>query len=696
MKSILSAVLMGLLMNSSYAQPKPFEPVAKKIPHKMTIHNDTRVDDYFWMKDKTNPSVIEYLKANNAYTEAMMTDTKVLQESLYKEMRSRIKESDVTYPYKEKNYYYFTETLEGKEYPIYKRKKTMTAEPETLLDVNQMAEGKAFLRVPFPQIHPNEQLMAYSQDEKGDRVYDIYFKDLLTGKNLEQKLEDVTGNYVWAETGRVIFYTKANPVTLRSDKLYRYDLDTNKSELLMEEKDEKFEIGVYKSTSRKYIFGYVASTLSTEFYTLDAFQPQGKFQLFQKREKNHEFILDDGGDRFYIRSNDKAKNFKLMEAPYTARSKKEWKEVIAHRADTLLEGVNVFKNHIVLSERSKGLSQLSVYDRTNGKSEALTFPDPVYMASIGANPEYDTDKVRYEYESMTRPDSVFEYDTKTKSTQKLKEKEVPGYNSENYVSERIFVKAHDGAQIPVSILYKKGLQKNATAPMLVYGYGSYGASMDPWFSTGNVSLIDRGFVYALAHIRGGSEMGRHWYDDGKFLKKKNTFQDFISVTEELIKEKYADPKKVFAMGGSAGGLLMGAVMNMRPDLYNGIVAQVPFVDVMTTMLDSSIPFTTGEYEEWGNPNDKKYYRYMKSYSPYDNVKAAAYPHLLVTTGLNDSQVGYWEPAKWVAKLRDMRTDKSKMLLLKTEMEVGHGGKSGRFEYLRERAFEYAFIINLAK
>lgn len=671
------------------------EPTADKQPHEMTIHGDTRVDNYFWLKEKSNPEVIKYLKAENAYTEKMTKETKSLQEKLYKEMRGRIKEADKSYPYKQDNYLYFTETLTGKEYPIYKRQKIGSTKVETMLDVNQLAKGKAFIRVGRPQVAPSEQLIAYPVDTKGDRIFTIYFKDLKNNKTLKEKIAEVDGSMAWDETGKFLFYGKQDPQTLRSNRIYRYELATKKSELIFEEKDEKFDVTVYKTLSKKYIFIHSASTLTSESRYIAADKPLDTFTVFLPRENELEYSVDDGGDRFYVRTNWLAKNFRLVEVPYGVTTKDKWKDVLPIRENVFLEDVRTFKNFIAINERENGLQKLNVIDRSNNKNESVSFPDPAYMVNLGANEDFVTDKIRYDYESMTRPDSVYEYDTTSKTSKLLKQKEVPGYNPEQYVSERIFATASDGTKIPVSLVYKQGLKKDASAPMIVYGYGSYGMSSDPYFSNANVSLLDRGFVYAIAHIRGGSEMGRPWYDHGKFLEKKNTFTDFIAVTEFLVKEKYADPKRVYANGGSAGGLLMGAVLNLRPDLYDGVLAEVPFVDVVTTMLDSSIPLTTGEYEEWGNPNEARYYRYMKSYSPYDNVTEQAYPNILVTTGLNDSQVGYWEPTKWVAKMRDFRTDKSKLLLLKIEMEVGHGGKSGRFEYLRQTAFEYSFLINLA-
>lgn len=672
-------------------------PTAEKIPTKLKKHGDTRIDNYFWMKDKTNEKVLNHLKAENAYTEEVMKDTKDLQGKLYEEMKGRIKEEDETVPYKDGGYLYYSRTQKGDEYSIYCRKKDAAGSFEqVLLNVNQMATGLDFIRVTFPKFHPNEQLFAYAVDTKGDRVFTIYFKDMSTGLVLDQKIENVTNNFTWAESGKVLFYAKHDPKTLRSDKIYKYDLETGKHKLIYNEKDEKFEAMVYKTQAKKYIFIASDSTLSSEVHYMPADQPNAKLKLVAKREKNHEYSVIDGVDRFYIRTNWNAKNFRIMETTLKKTDKKSWTEVVPHRADVFIEGLDVFKDYLVLSERSNGLTKINVLKKGEKNGTYISFPDPAYTVSIDDNAEYDTTKIRYTFLSMNRPYSVFDFDILKNESTLLKEKEVPGYKSSNYTSERVFATATDGTKIPISLVYKNGTKKDGSAPLFVYGYGSYGLSTDPYFSPVRVSLLDRGFIFAIIHVRGGQEMGRAWYDDGKFFKKKNTFTDFIAGTEFLVKEKYGNPKKVFANGGSAGGLLMGAIMNMRPDLYNGIIADVPFVDVVTTMLDSSLPLTTGEYEEWGNPNNKKYYEYMKSYSPYDNVTAQPYPNLLVTTGLNDSQVSYWEPTKWVQKIRELRTDKSKLLLMKIEMEVGHGGKSGRFEYLHEEALAYAFILKLAE
>ena len=672
-------------------------PLAQKHATILKKHGDTRIDNYFWMKDKSNPKVIDHLKAENAYTEAMMSDTKDLQIKLFDEMKARIKEEDETVPYKYGGYLYYTRTQKGDEYSIYCRKKDSPGSVEQiLLNVNTMAAGKDFIRVSFPRFHSNEQLFAYSVDTKGDRVFTIFFKDMNTGLVLDQKIENVTSNFIWAESGKVLFYAKQDPKTLRSNKIYKYDFETGKHKLVYEEKDEKFNVGVYKTQANKHIFISSDSSLSSEVQYIPADKPNSKFKLIAKRQKDVEYTVIDGSDRFYVLTNWNAKNSRVMEINLLDTSKKKWTEVVAHRPDVYIDGLDVFKDYIVLSERSNGLQKINVLKKGQKDGTYISFPDPAYTVELDTNAEYDTDKIRYYFISMNRPYSVYDFDIEKNVSKILKEKEVPTYNSSNYTSERVFATATDGTKIPVSIVYKNSTKKDGTAPLLVYGYASYGASSDPYFSSVRVSLLDRGFVYAIIHARGGQEMGREWYDDGKFFKKKNSFTDFIAGTEFLVKEKYGNPKKVYANGGSAGGLLMGAIMNMRPDLYDGIIADVPFVDVLTTMLDSSLPLTTGEYEEWGNPNKKDYYEYMKSYSPYDNVTQKAYPNLFVTTGLNDSQVPFWEPTKWVQKIRDLRTDKSKLLLMKVELDVGHGGKSGRFEYLHEEALSYAFILKLSQ
>ncbi len=687
-------VLLGAFYFSNVYASGVVEPKAEMIPHKLEKHGDVRIDNYFWMRDKKNEKVIKYLEAENEYFENAMKDTSELQSTLYKEMRKRVKEEDQSVPYLRNGYYYYTKVKKGKEYPIVCRKKSLEDSEEILLDINELAEGISSIHVTGLSVHPNNELAAYGVDTKGDRIYTIYFKDLKNRKLLEQKIEAVNGSMVWAETGRVLFYVKQDPQTLRSDKVFRYDLDTDTHTLVYEEKDEKFEVDVDKTLSKKFIMIMSASTLSSEFRFIPATNPMLPFKLFQKRKPKLEYSLEDGGDRFIIRTNLNAKNFKVMEAGYNATNVNQWRDLIAHKPNFFIEELLVFHNYIVMGGRQNGLTQLMVFDRKTKKSEQIKFLDPAYVVSFAANADFESHLVRYNFESLKRPMSTFDYDIEAKTSKLLKVDPVEGFEPDQYTAKRIFVKARDGAQIPVSIVYKNNFKQDGTNPLLVYGYGSYGMSSDPNFDSNVVSLLDRGFVYAIAHIRGGSEMGRAWYENGKFLKKKNSFTDFIDVTEFLKREKYGDPKKFYASGASAGGLLMGAVLNLRPDLFNGVLAQVPFVDVVTTMLDSTLPLTTGEYEEWGNPNELKYYKYMLSYSPYDNVKNVSYPNILVRTGLNDSQVSYWEPSKWVAKMREKRTDKNRLLIMNVEMDTGHGGRSGRFEYLKTEAANYAFFLKL--
>lgn len=688
----ISSMLINFLGAAEVKEPK-----AKKVPKILKMHEDTRTDNYYWMGKKTDKAVIAHLKSENAYLAAKMKHTKDLQEKLYKEMRARIKEDDQSVPYKFKDYNYFTKMELNKEYPIYcRRNNSPDSKEEAVLDVNILGKGLDFIKVTKAEFHPDQNLMAYGVDKKGDRIFTVFFKDLKSGKILPNKIENITANFTWAESGKFLFYAKQDPKTLRSHKIFRYDFVKNTHELIFEEKDEKFDTYIYKTQARNYLFIASNSTLSSEIRFAKATDPLATFNLINPREPNLEYDVHDGGDRLFVRTNWNATNFKVMEVNLEKPTKENWKEVIAHRKDVFIDSLEIFKNHLVLTERQKGLTQVNVMNRLKLSDSAyINFPDAAYTVELAENAEYDTSTIRYNFVSMNRPNSVYDYDIAKKQSVLLKERIVPTYDSNQYVSERLYAPTHDGLSLPISLVYKNGLKKDKSAPLLVYGYGSYGISVDPFFSTTNVSLLDRGFVFAIIHIRGGSEMGRQWYDDGKFFKKKNSFLDFISGTEYLIAQGYADPKKVYANGGSAGGLLMGAVMNLRPELYHGIIADVPFVDVLTSMLDSSLPLTTGEYEEWGNPNNKDYYDYMKSYSPYDNVTEKDYPHLLVTTGLNDSQVPYWEPAKWVSKLRELRSNKTKLLLMKIEMEVGHGGKSGRFEYLRDEALSHAFLLELS-
>lgn len=667
-------------------------PRAEKIAHVHSKHNHNRSDDYFWMRDRNDPKVIAHLTAENTYTEKAMAPVRQLEENIFQEMKGRTKEDESTYPYKYKDYYYYSRFEKGQQYPIYARKHgSLDAPEEILLNVNEVAIGHDFCQTTSPMISPNQQIMAYGVDFVGRRFFTLYFKDLKTGKLFESKIENVTGNMVWSSDSQHVTFSQQNQETLRSEKILRHDLKSKKTDLVYFEKDETFNVGVYKSLLRKYVYIISSSTLTTETLYQPADKPQEAFKVFLPREREHEYSVVEGDDGFYILSNKNAKNYRLLKTDFAHTDMKHWKEIIPHRADTYLNGITVFKNYVALEERRNGLTQLHVFSKDRKQDYSVDFPDQSYLASAGANAEYESEVFRYEYESMRSPETVFDFNMKTKEQVLRKVKEVPNYNADLYVAERVFITAKDGTQVPVSIVRRKDIAKNNKAPMLVYGYGSYGASMDPWFSPGIFSLVDRGFVYAVAHIRGGSEMGREWYDSGRTVNKKNTFTDFIDATEALVKLGYADSKRLYAMGGSAGGLLMGAVINMRPDLYKGIVAQVPFVDVITTMLDDSIPLTTGEYDEWGNPNDKTAYDYILSYSPYDNIEKKAYPNMLVTTGLHDSQVQYWEPAKWVARIRELKTNKS-LILLKTDMSAGHGGASGRFDRLKERATEFAFIL----
>lgn len=677
-------------------------PVAEKKNKELTAHGDTRIDEYYWMNDyfKKGPDstkVVDYLKAENAYLDTMMSGTKKFQEELFAEMKGRIKEKDESVPVLNNGYYYYSRTEEGKQYYKYCRKKgSLDAPEEILLDADKMAEGSGYFSATGFSVSPDNKLMAYGIDKLSRRQYTIYIKNLETGEILKDEIKGTGGNAVWAADNKTLFYTSNNQVTLLSEKIRKHKLGTDAATdmTVYEEKDPSNYIGVYKTKSRDYIVIYSSATLSSEYRILKASEPDASFTIFQPRIKDVLYGIDHWGDKFLIRTNLEAKNFRLMEAPVDKTTRENWKEVIAHRADVLLEDIDLFKDHWVITERKDGLLQMRIREIASGKEHYLDFGEPAYTAYVGANPEFNTTNLRYNYTSLTTPNSVFDYDMNTKSKKLMKEQEVlGGFNKADYVTERVYATTKDGAKVPVSIVYKKGAKKDGSAPLLLYAYGSYGASMDASFSSNRLSLLNRGFVYAIAHVRGGQEMGRQWYEDGKLMKKKNTFTDFIDCGEFLIKEKYTSKGHLYAMGGSAGGLLMGAIVNMAPDLWNGVVAQVPFVDVITTMSDPTIPLTTNEYDEWGNPADKDAYFYMKSYSPYDNVEKKNYPNMLVTTGLHDSQVQYFEPAKWVARLRVMKTDKN-LLLLKTNMEAGHGGASGRFDYLNEIALEYAFLMAL--
>lgn len=698
MTRILFASAVILFMTSCRQEPAAKPPVAKVVPHKFEKFGDVRIDNYYWMHQRDNPEVKAYLEAENAYTEAMMAPLKGLQEKLFNEFKTRIKQTDTSVPYLREGYFYYTRTEQDKQYPIHCRKERELEAPEqVVLDVNEIAKGFKYFASTPPQPSPDGKLAAYGVDTAGRRFHTWRFRDIATGTLLPDTISDITGNLAWANDSRTVFYAKQDKVTLRSYQIYRHTLgtDTAKDELVFEEKDPTFNCYVFRSKSKKFIFIVSSQTLSTEYRYLDASTPNGKFQIFLPRERDHEYSLDHFGDTFYIRTNRGAKNFKLMKTRVGQNAMSNWKEVLPHRADVLLEDIDVFRDHLAAVERKGGLMQLHIVPYSGQGDHYLDFGEPAYLAAPVNNYETDTPWLRYTYTSLTTPPSVYDYNMATREKKLLKRQEVlGGFEQTAYQTERIEATAPDGVKVPISLVYRKDKRKPGANPLLLYGYGSYGASMDASFNPFVISLLDRGFVYAIAHIRGGQELGRAWYEDGKLLKKKNTFTDFIACAEHLIAQKYADPKRVFANGGSAGGLLMGAVVNMRPDLWRGIIADVPWVDVVTGMLDDTMPLTTAEYDEWGNPNQKEYYDYMLSYSPYDQVKRGPYPNMLVMTSFQDSQVQYWDPAKWVAKLRAMKTDNNR-LLLRTEMEASHGGLSARDDRYREVAFRYSFLLDLA-
>jgi oligopeptidase B len=676
-------------------------PIAKIIPKKLEKFSDVRIDNYFWLNDRENPEVIDYLNAENAYYEKMTAHTKDFQKDLFEEMKSRIKEDDESVPYFYNGYYYITRFETGKNYPIYSRKKeNLSAKEEILFDCNTLANGKSYFQLGGLSISPNNKLAVFSIDVIGRRIYDIQIKNLETGEILSDKIEKVSGNAVWANDNKTIFYSSQDEITLRTDKIFKHKLGTKQADdvLVYFEKDETYNVEVAKSKSRKYLAIESGSTLTTEYQILEADNPDGKFRVFQKRVRGLEYSINHYGDSFYIMTNaDKATNFKLMKTMETATAKENWTEVVPHREDVLLEDIEIFKDFLVLEERSNGLNKIRIMPWSGEGEYYLPFESETYTAYTSTNVDFDTDILRYSYQSMTTTSSVIDFNMKTKIKEIKKEQQVLGgkFDKNNYIEERNWATAKDGTKVPISMVYRKGLKKDSSNPLLLYAYGSYGHSMDATFSSTRLTLLDRGFIFAIAHIRGGEDLGRQWYEDGKLLKKKNTFTDFIDCSKFLIEQKYTSPEHLYAEGGSAGGLLMGAIVNLSPELYNGIIAQVPFVDVITTMLDETIPLTTGEYDEWGNPNFKKYYNYMASYSPYDNVKKQNYPNMYVSTGLHDSQVQYWEPAKWVAKLRGVKTNDS-LLFLDTNMDAGHGGASGRFEAIKELAKEYSFLLDLEK
>ena len=676
----------------------PNPPQAKRIPHQLERHGHVRIDEYYWMRDRDNSEVLAYLHEENEYAAALRSHTRDLEKVLYEEIKSRIQPTDLSVPFKLGDYLYYTRYEEGKEYALYCRKKgSLTSPEEVMIDGNVLAQGYDYFSLGNWKISSGQDILAYAIDRQGRRIYSIGFKNLTTGETIDECILSVTGNMEWGNDNQTILYARQDPKTLRSFQIYRHSLgaDPQLDTLVYEETDDTFSVDVDKTKSRRYLLIGSHQTITSEYRHLDADTPGGEFQLFHPRERGHEYAVDHLGDHFWIRTNDQAKNFRLMKTPVNSTRKTRWQEVIPHRSDVFFEGLELFQNYLVVEERKQGLIHLRVLPNQDGDEHELDFGEPAYLAALGDNCEADTPYLRFGYTSMTTPMTIYDYHMETREKILLKQEKVLGnFQITHYQTERLLAPASDGNAIPISLVYRKGFTRNGTHPLLLYGYGSYGSSMDASFSSPRLSLLDRGFVYAIAHIRGGEELGRQWYENGKLLHKKNTFTDFIACAEFLIQRGYVAPQRLFAMGGSAGGLLMGAIMNMRPDLFHGVVAQVPFVDVVTTMLDPNIPLTTGEYDEWGDPNQQQYYDYMLSYSPYDNLEQKSYPHLLVTSGLHDSQVQFWEPTKWVAKLRALKIENQR-LLLKTNMEAGHSGASGRFKRYEETAMIYAFLLDLA-
>jgi oligopeptidase B len=670
----------------------------KKVSTQLEKHGHVRVDDYYWLRERENPEVIRYLNEENARAAQEMAYTGDFEKKLFEEIKGRFKQTDMSVPYRRDDYYYYTRYEQGKEYPIYARKLgSLTAPEEIMLDANALAEGQDFFSLGGSAVSSGQDILAYAVDTQGRRIHTAHLKNLVTGETLPDVLTNVTENLVWANDNKTLFYAKQDETTLRQYQIYRHVLGTDpaKDHLVYQEDDETFVAYIFRTKSKKYLMIVSAHTNSQEYRYLEADQPFGELRMFLKRQREHEYHVDHFQERFIVRTNDRAKNFRLMWTPVDRPEREHWQEIVAHRSDVYLGDFELFRDYLVLEERSRGLTQIRIISWSGGADYYLEFAEPAYRANLNVNLQFDTATVRFEYTSMKTPLSIFDYDMTTRQRTLLKQEEVlGGFNPDDYVTERLYAPAPDGTLFPLSLLCRKGTTRTGDNPLLLYGYGSYGASIDAAFSSPRLSLVDRGFVYVIAHVRGGQEMGRQWYEDGKLLKKKNTFTDFIAAAEFLIREKFTAPEKLFAMGRSAGGLLMGAVANMRPDLFAGIVAEVPFVDVVTTMLDPSIPLTTGEYDEWGDPKQKELYDYMLSYSPYDNVERKAYPAMLITGGLHDSQVQYWEPAKWAAKLRERKTD-DRRILLKTNMEAGHGGASGRFRRHRETAFSYLFLLDLA-
>jgi oligopeptidase B len=679
--------------------PRP--PVAARRPHEVRSPHGTRVDDYYWLRDDTrrDPEVLDFLAGQNAYADAVLSATQALRDTLYAEMVARVQQDDSTVPYEKDGYWYYRRFESGKEYPIVARRRGSPDAPEEiLLDANALAQGHAFHRLGATEPSANAGLLAYTEDLVSRNQFTLRIKDLATGELLPDTIPNVQAGIAWANDNRTLYYVEKDPVTLLGVRVRRHTLgaDPAADPVVYEEPDHSFYISVYKTKSERFVFIHLESTVATEERFAPAGDPGAPFAVFLPRERGHEYSAEDHGDRFVVRTNWQARNFRLMEAPSASTADRAtWRDLVPHRDDTLIEDVEAFRDFVAIAERSGGLRRIRVKSLGSGEEHFLASDEPAYVMTLETNPRQDTDELRYVYSSLTTPPTTYAYDMRTRERRLLKRQPVPGgFDPERYVTERLWATARDGARVPVSLLYRKGLARDGSAPLLQYGYGSYGSSSDPYFNPNILSLVDRGFVYAIAHVRGGQEMGRAWYEAGKLLQKKNTFYDFIDTSEFLVRERWAARDRVFAEGGSAGGLLIGAIVNLRPDLYRGVVAHVPFVDVVTTMLDETIPLTSNEFDEWGNPRDKAYYEYMLSYSPYDQVKPQAYPNLLVTTGLWDSQVQYYDPAKWVAKLQRLETGPHVVLLV-TNMQAGHGGRSGRFERLRERARDYAFVLDLA-
>jgi oligopeptidase B len=700
MKRTVTVCLLSLCSLVGQAQNSPSmttPPVATTKPKQLASPHGTRTDNYYWLNERENPQVLDYLKQENAYFDEKMAPVKTLEDKFFNEMKGRIKEQDASVPYRDNGYYYYTRYEMGGEYALYCRKAgNLQAPEEVMLNGNEMGQGKAYFAIGGYEVSDDNQTLAYGVDSVSRRLYTLRFKNLATGQLYPEKIANTAGSAVWAADNKTVFYTKKDVGTLLAYQVYRHTLGTDPSHdvLVYEEKDNTFGVDIARSKSRRYIGITLHSSLSSEYRYLEANKPTGAFKLFLKREPDHLYEVQDANGEFYVLTNWEAPNFRVMATPLSNTGKAQWEDVIPQREDVFIEQMELFKGYLVLNERAEGLRELRVINLTTEIGQVVPFRETAYTTFIGANPEFDTPILRLTYTSFTTPTSTYDYNMATQKLTLLKEQPVLGsFNKEDYVTERMFVKARDGKEIPMTIVYKKGFKKDGTGPLLQYAYGSYGLSMDPTFSSARLSLLNRGFAYALCSIRGGQELGRQWFEDGRMLHKKNSFTDFIDCSLYLVREKYTSSSKLFAQGGSAGGLLMGAVVNMRPDLYKGVIAAVPFVDVVTTMSDASIPLTTGEYDQWGNPAEKKYYDYMLSYSPYDNVKDQNYPNMLVLTGLHDSQVQYFEPAKWVAKLRATKTD-NHLLLLHTDMEAGHGGASGRFKALHDVARQYAFLFLL--